>query len=201
MSQKECRWCGVTKPLDEFVIDKRKATGRAGHCKACNRRRWDKKYREAYRARNRDAERARLRKREKELRHTPKAVARRTLAYAVRAGTVVKPPACESCGQPKPRQMLHGHHHDYTKPLDVKWLCQPCHAAEHTSARTVAERAMGRPKAGPVAEVQLTFSGETRTLSEWARHLGLLPTTIWNRRGRGWPVERVLSPLERRPRR
>lgn len=37
---------------------------------------------------------------------------------------------CEECGSPNSQM----HHHDYDRPLDVKWLCRPCHAIEHGAA-------------------------------------------------------------------
>jgi hypothetical protein len=39
--------------------------------------------------------------------------------------------SCEECGAPK----ADAHHDDYSRPLDVRWLCETCHGAEH---RTVA---------------------------------------------------------------
>lgn len=54
--------------------------------------------------------------------------ARNILNAAVRDGKVVKPSCCSRCGGVG---RLHGHHHDYSKPLAVEWLCNPCHRAEH----------------------------------------------------------------------
>lgn len=42
-----------------------------------------------------------------------------------RAG-IPKPP-CEECGVCE----VHAHHTDYSKPLDVRWLCAPCHIRGH----------------------------------------------------------------------
>ena len=50
------------------------------------------------------------------------------LARAVRAGRVLKPIACQDCGA---TGRIHGHHHDYARPLDVEWLCQSCHWQRH----------------------------------------------------------------------
>lgn len=47
------------------------------------------------------------------------------LGNAVRDGRVVKG-ACEVCGS---TQRVHGHHDDYDKPLEVRWLC-PSHHGE-----------------------------------------------------------------------
>lgn len=52
--------------------------------------------------------------------------ARDALANAIRYGAMVRQP-CEKCGA----ENTHGHHDDYSKPLEVRWLCHFCHAAEH----------------------------------------------------------------------
>lgn len=52
--------------------------------------------------------------------------ARQLLADAVRRGEVVKGP-CVECGVSE----VHGHHEDYSEPLEVIWLCSRHHAAVH----------------------------------------------------------------------
>ena len=47
---------------------------------------------------------------------------------AVRDGKLFKPSQCEGCND---ETTLHGHHCDYNKPLDVMWLCDPCHKQWH----------------------------------------------------------------------
>ena len=47
---------------------------------------------------------------------------------AVAKGILIRPEACLQCGA---RFRTHGHHADYSKPLDVEWLCGSCHALRH----------------------------------------------------------------------
>lgn len=48
----------------------------------------------------------------------------------IKAPALLKPPYCPMCGKPTPTHKLHGHHHKgYDMPLDVLFVCQPCHAA------------------------------------------------------------------------
>jgi len=46
------------------------------------------------------------------------------LKRAVECGLLYKAGNCEQCRKLGP---THGHHEDYSKPLDVQWLCASCH--------------------------------------------------------------------------
>lgn len=50
---------------------------------------------------------------------------------AVKAGRIQRKP-CERCGNRRTQM----HHADYYKPLEVTWLCTPCHRIEHAKATT-----------------------------------------------------------------
>lgn len=65
-----------------------------------------------------------------------KGKAREKLKKAIKTGFIVRPVNCEKCGKIKKR--IIGHHTDYSKPLDVIWLCASCHGYEHP------EREVGR---------------------------------------------------------
>lgn len=54
--------------------------------------------------------------------------ARSLIHYHTKKGNITKPTNCEACGCAPKR--IQAHHHDYSKPLDVAWLCSDCHAAK-----------------------------------------------------------------------
>lgn len=68
---------------------------------------------------------------------------------ALARGLLVAQP-CEKCGftgkAKDGRNLVHAHHDDYSKPLDVKWLCKDCHHDEHyrDKAVRVLQRAQQR---------------------------------------------------------
>lgn len=57
------------------------------------------------------------------------------LEKAIKKGIVTPKVKCECCGEAKTfkdgRTGIQGHHDDYTKPLEVRWLCQKCHHEWH----------------------------------------------------------------------
>lgn len=42
---------------------------------------------------------------------------------AIRNGTLIRPNRCEIC----PEVKIEAHHSDYSKPLEVRWLCRYHH--------------------------------------------------------------------------
>jgi len=59
---------------------------------------------------------------------TDKDNARSRVAYAVKTGEIIKRP-CQMCGKRK----VEAHHEDYSKPLEIMWLCR-----EHHRQRDIA---------------------------------------------------------------
>lgn len=151
---KRCGNCGLTKPLDDFYRDSGGRHGRGSKCKPCvdaavrlwaeanpkRKKEIEDRWRSAnperkrelgrkWSAENADAVR-RSHKRQNEL-NPEKRAARVALGHAVESGGIKKPEHCEDCGAKTPSRLLHGHHYDYSKPLDVKWLCAECHGELH----------------------------------------------------------------------
>jgi ribosomal protein S27AE len=52
--------------------------------------------------------------------------ARDAVGRALRSGKLEKMP-CTRCGS----LTVEAHHHDYSKPLEVVWMCRRCHCLEH----------------------------------------------------------------------
>lgn len=55
-----------------------------------------------------------------------KLLAQKLVNQAIQKGELVRQP-CQHCGKPK----TEAHHVDYSKPLDVQWLCKKHHVAWH----------------------------------------------------------------------
>jgi hypothetical protein len=61
---------------------------------------------------------------------------------AIAGGRLIRPPTCQLCGKEPPpmadgRSAIQGHHCNYNRPLDVLWLCQPCHHEWHRTNRAI----------------------------------------------------------------
>lgn len=142
---KPCIHCGETKPLDEFYAHAQMLDGHLNKCKDCTK---------AYVRRHRAENIERVREYDRSRAARPENVARRArvtseyraknpdrykahsaVSNAVRDGRLKKLP-CAFCGSGE----TEAHHHDYSKPLDVTWLCKPCHHKFHGLERMATYR-------------------------------------------------------------
>lgn len=133
---KTCFKCGVSQPLSEFYRHSAMADGHLGKCKQCTKR--DalehrnsnlEKVREYDRSRANKPHRIQGRVKattEYRKRFPERYRANRKVAYAVRTGTIAKQP-CFCCGSVE----VEAHHADYSRPLDVVWLCAAHHKEIH----------------------------------------------------------------------
>jgi hypothetical protein len=164
---KTCRECFIEKPLAEFNRNQTRADGFAGECKLCAAA-YQKAYRQTENGRKKrlqagqrynasDAVRknnqryaasekgrknnqryaASEKGRQTRLRYNKanpeKNRARNAVNNAIRDGILIRQP-CIRCGNSK----THGHHEDYTKPLDVIWFCRFHHKERHKELRDSA---------------------------------------------------------------
>ncbi len=141
---KTCFKCAERKPLSEFYPHPRMADGHLNKCKACAkqdvtacRERRAEYYRHydtvrylAFGPRGSGPSRVVVKqaKARWEAANRHKRAAHCSVNNAVRAGKLKKPTACSHCGG---GGRIYGHHADYSKPLDVEWLCARCHGVEH----------------------------------------------------------------------
>src|SRR5579872_3147123 len=96
-------------------------------CREINRR-WDSAHKEQRRESIRKWHRESGFDRNKRIRYAIQIKARHDLWSAIRSGNVIRPNCCDGCGiKCKP----HGHHLDYSKPIEVLWLCESCHREIH----------------------------------------------------------------------
>ena len=144
---KPCIACGNEFELDGFYTHSQMADGHLNKCKSCckkqstarrqakleeikayDRKRGKLPHRlKANRDRQHENPIPHLKANQAYIQRNPdKAAAWLAVADALEDGTLIKQP-CEVCGEKK----VHGHHDDYSKPLEVKWLCDKHHKALH----------------------------------------------------------------------
>lgn len=142
---KRCFKCECVKPLEEFYKHPMMADGHVNKCKECNKN-------DVTANRNKNIEKIRAYDRERgkiperikanteinrawRQEDTRRSSAHTQVAKAIRNGVLVRQP-CTRCGDAKSL----AHHEDYDKPLEVVWLCQPCHKQRHKEINELLNR-------------------------------------------------------------
>lgn len=125
VNERKCWMCKVVKPKEDYYKDKGSPSGFAYTCKACvliiSR---EQKHRIKWNKGHRDSMNESLKK--YQARNPEKVAAWKIYKKALQSGKIVKQP-CVVCNNPSAQ----GHHQDYSKPLEVVWLCRTHHKDVH----------------------------------------------------------------------
>lgn len=147
--RKKCFKCGEEKSLNDFYAHPMMADGHLGKCKTCAKRdveerirvkktdiKWlmlererCRKKQEKYRSLGLDYKSSQEVARRWRIKNKHKRSAHSKANRAIRLGKIIKPSACENCGDEGVK--LDKHHHDYERPLSVIFLCKKCHMYLH----------------------------------------------------------------------
>lgn len=158
METKACRKCGIEKDLSEFHKDSNTKDGLAYACKHCRckyQREYQSQHREHYRrlfAKHRLDHPEQYKWYREEytkttqyrIMHSQKAQeykkshreaikAHNKVTKAIISGKLVRPGFCSQCNS---TGKIEAHHPDYSKPLEVVFLCVKCHMEEHKRLRS-----------------------------------------------------------------
>lgn len=128
---KRCTKCHIEKPLSGFHIDRRKRDGHFSACKKCANEatvNCQKKN-----PRIPDARRRGSRIYRTKLENRLKIISRSLVNKALRKGLIEKSKACMWLYTEKSpcNGRIEAHHQDYSKPLEVMWLCKKHHEIIH----------------------------------------------------------------------
>ena len=138
---KTCTKCKNTLSKLAFSKDSRRKDNLQGWCKSCMKKatcRWRKSLRGKESQKQRDKKYGRTEKGKKTNKkasakhrevHPERTKAHNAVMIALRNGRLTKQPC--PCGETK----VEGHHEDYSKPLDVEWLCTKHHKQLHYTRR------------------------------------------------------------------
>lgn len=148
-----CKHCNTDKPDEDFY------DSNPSKCKECiksavrrNREQNIEKYREYDKQRGNEPHRVKARKEYIKTEAGKQAKKRAMDAYkkrspmvyashvivgnAIRNGTLTPWQVCSVCNS---TEKIEGHHDDYTKPLEVRWLCEKCHKEWHRHNKPIYE--------------------------------------------------------------
>lgn len=148
-TEKTCFKCNVIKPITDFYVHPQMGDGRLNKCKQCSKKDVSRNYyanidhyKEYERGRANAPHRLEIRANYAAtengklalrrgvmawvLRNPAKRAAQIAVGNAIRDGKIRKQP-CEICSN----QKAQAHHDDYSKPLEVRWLCTTHHSEWH----------------------------------------------------------------------
>lgn len=131
-----CTKCNLEKPKHLFNKSSRHTSGMCPWCKVCESKRktaWKlnnpkKAVEYAIKFRNENRSSVYAKNKEYEKNNHAAKLAKMAVRRAIIKGVLIRPKKCSLC--PK-KENIEAHHENYSKQLDVKWVCKSCHRKIH----------------------------------------------------------------------
>lgn len=183
---KRCPYCLMVKAVSEFSRDRSRPDGLSRNCRECDHRRSkqrrlrdgdllrvrerrrysadpdrQRKAAAEYRRSERGKRLNKLAVQRYRARNAEKYAAHLEVRKALAAGILSKPSCCELAHLAGCSGRLEAHHHDYSRPLDVRWLCVSHHQSRHHKPRAC-------PIPAPLFECAQALGETEQTLLEAA---------------------------------
>jgi len=142
---KYCYKCGKTKEKEEFYKNKSKRDGLATECKCCDKKRkqttsykfkkakTDKKYSLSLNGKKIKNKACKKWQQKNRFKYNAQIIHN----YYLKINNIKKPCNCSHCNK---EENLDAHHFDYSKPLEVVWLCRQCHIDLHADKLKIIGR-------------------------------------------------------------
>lgn len=131
---KVCSKCGLEKPARDLSARVVNHDGLDAWCRVCHRmygREWYANKRQYHLSRCRaygSSAAGKATRRKARSKNIDKIRANAYMNNAIKDGRFARGTVCADCTAVG---CMEGHHTDYNKPLDVVWLCTPCHRKRH----------------------------------------------------------------------
>ena len=144
---KVCFKCNGLKPLSEYYKHPQMGDGTLNKCKECAKKDSDENFKRKMLDPNwqiKERERQRIKESKRREMGLVKSYKRKNISATIRKEKYgnysnairdnrLMPKPCEACG----KNETQGHHEDYSKPLDVVWLCVRHHQDRHIHIRNM----------------------------------------------------------------
>lgn len=139
---KRCTKCGESKEYSQFQIRRASKDGLSSACKHClsiyDKQRANLPHRVSARKNYQKTDKGKeaiKRSHQNFIKKFPeKRKAHVLVDNYIRDGKLIRPKFCEKCNCECTPQ---AHHNDYTKPLEITWLCTKCHSEWHKNNKPI----------------------------------------------------------------
>lgn len=141
---KFCKQCNAKKPCSDFSINKKNGDGLYTYCKVCARKNnivYGQLYRKSEHGRRVRAKcdknysktsKGKITRRNATKifreKHPDRYLCHTKVGTGLKNGSVTRPYKCDHCER---ETTLEAHHSNYSKPLDITWVCKNCHLKLH----------------------------------------------------------------------